>query len=118
MLFLCIITPTAGISGRQYYLTKESEEDGKDMDGHTRVIYKQKRKAALIGVLSFGLAGLAIFGMGNIWRNNIFEGMSFAQGEMKGFFKILSFFIISVIVAVPFFIISFYKLIYYCILLS
>lgn len=89
-----------------------------NMDGHTRVIYKQKRKAALIGVLSLGLAGLALFGMGNIWRNNIYEGMSFAQGEMKGFFKIMSFFITSVIVAVPFFIISFFKLIYYTILLA
>ena len=88
------------------------------MDGHTYVIYKQKRKSALIGVLSLGFAGLALFGMGNIWRNNVFEGMSFAQGEMKGFFKILSFCMISVIVAVPFFIISFYKLIYYTILLA
>lgn len=88
------------------------------MDGHTRVIYKQKRKAALIGVLSLGFAGLALFGMGNIWRNNIFEGMSFAQGEMKGFFKLLSFFLCSVLVAIPFFIISFFKLIYYSILLS
>lgn len=90
----------------------------KNMDGHTRVIYKQKRKAALIGVLSLGFAGLALFGMGNIWRNNLFEGMSFAQGEMKGFFKILSFFMCSVLVAIPFFIISFFKLIYYSILLA
>lgn len=88
------------------------------MDGHTRVIYKQKRKAALIGVLSLGFAGLALVGMGNIWRSNIFEGMSFAQGEMKGFFKILSFCLFSVLLAIPFFIISFFKLVYYSILLA
>ena len=34
------------------------------MDGHTVVIYKQKRKAALIGVLTLGLAGLTLVGMG------------------------------------------------------
>ena len=88
------------------------------MDGHTKVLYKQKRKAALIGVLTLGLAGLTLFGMGWIWRNNLFEGVSFAQGPLKGFFKILSFCIFSVIVAVPFFIISFFKLIYYSIVLS
>jgi hypothetical protein len=110
MLFFIVVPPTAGNSGRQ--------KDRRNMDGHTRVIYKQKRKAALIGVLSLGLAGLALFGMGNIWRNNIFEGMSFAQGEMKGFFKILSFFFFSVLIAVPFFFISFFKLIYYTILLA
>ena len=88
------------------------------MDGHTRVIYQQKRKGALIGVLTLGLSGLALVGMGWIWRNNLFEGMSFAQGSMKGIFKILSFFIMSVIVAIPFFFISLFKLIYYSILLS
>lgn len=88
------------------------------MDGHTYVIYKQKRKAALIGVLSLGFAGLVLFGMGNIWRNNIFDGMSFAKGELKGFFKVLSFFFFSILVAVPFFVISFFKLIYYSILLA
>ena len=88
------------------------------MDPHTRLIYQQKRKAALIGVLTLGLAGLTVVGMGGIWRNNIFEGVSFAQGPLKGFFKILSFCFFSVIVAVPFFFISFFKLIYYSIILS
>lgn len=88
------------------------------MDGHTLVIYKQKRKAALIGVLTLGLAGLTLVGMGWIWRNNIFEGVSFAQGSMKGVFKVISFCLFSVLLAVPYFFISFYKLIYYSILLS
>lgn len=66
------------------------------MDGHTRVIYEKKRRGALIGVLSLGLAGLALFGMGkfwrgmgNIWRANMFKNFSFAQGNGKGFFKML-----------------------------
>ncbi len=91
---------------------------GITMDGHVRIIYKHKRKAALIGVLTLGLAGLTLVGMGNIWRNNIFEGTSFARGEMNGFFKILSFLICSVLLAVPFFIISLFKLIYYTIILA
>ena len=88
------------------------------MDAHTRVIYLQKRKAALIGVLTLGLAGLSLFGVGNTWRSNIFEGTSFSRGAFELPFKLLSFCILSVITAVPFFIISLFKLIYYSILLA
>ena len=88
------------------------------MDAHTRILYQHKRKAALIGVLTLGLAGLTVVGMGGIWRNNIFEGMSFYQGPLKGFFKVLSFCFLSVLMAVPFFIISIFKLIYYNIILA
>lgn len=77
------------------------------------LLYKQKRKAALIGVLTLGLAGLAVVGVGNTWRGNIFSGTSFDKGGMGFVFKILSFMILSVIVAVPFFIISLIQLIYY-----
>ena len=83
-----------------------------------QLIYKQKRKAALIGVLTLGLAGLAIIGVGETWRSNIFAGTSFDQGEMGFVMKIISFMIVSVIVAVPFFIISLIQLIYYSIKLS
>ncbi len=86
---------------------------GTSMDAHTRTIYRQKRKAALIGVLTLGLAGLSLVGVGNTWKSNIFEGTSFSQGALALPFKLLSFCLISVIVAVPFFIISFFKLIYY-----
>lgn len=88
------------------------------MDAHTRVIYQQKRKAALIGVLTLGLAGLSLVGVGETWRSNIFAGTSFGQGPLEFFFKILSFCFLSVLMAVPFFIISFFKLIYYSILLA
>lgn len=88
------------------------------MDPHTQMIYQQKRKAALIGVLTLGLAGLSLVGVGETWRNNIFAETSFDQGPMGFVFKILSFCILSVLLAVPFFIISLFKLIYYSIVLA
>jgi len=88
------------------------------MDAHTRLIYQQKRKSALIGVLTLGLAGLSIMGVGETWRSNIFEGTSFSQGPLEFFFKLLSFCILTVLVAIPCFVISFFKLIYYTIILA
>ena len=68
--------------------------------------------------VTLGLAGLAIIGVGETWRSNIFAGTSFDQGGMGFVMKIISFMIVSVIVAVPFFIISLIQLIYYSIKLS
>ena len=82
------------------------------------LIYKQKRKAALIGILTLGLAGLSIMGVGKVWEGNIFAGTSFGSGSMKYFFKVLSFMIISTIIAIPFFIISVVRFIYYSIKIS
>lgn len=86
--------------------------------GNHQLIYKQKRKAALIGVLTLGIAGVAIIGVGEAWRSNIFAGTSIGKGGMGFVLKIISFMIVSVIVAVPFFIISLIQLIYYSIKLS
>ena len=61
---------------------------------------------------------IAIIGVGETWRSNIFAGTSFDQGGMGFVMKIISFMIVSVIVAVPFFIISLIQLIYYSIKLS
>lgn len=47
------------------------------MDAHTRLIYQQKRKAALIGVLTLGLAGVSLIDVGETWRSNIFAGTFF-----------------------------------------
>lgn len=88
------------------------------MDAHTRVIYQQKRKAALIGVLTLGLAGLSLVGVGETWRSNIFAETSFGEGPLGFVFKIISFCFLSVLMAVPCFIISFFKLIYYSIKLA
>ena len=46
---------------------------------------RQKRKTALIGVLTFGLAGLMLVGIGNTWRGNIFAGTSFMQYDGMAF---------------------------------
>jgi hypothetical protein len=88
------------------------------MDAHTRLIYQQKRKGALIGVLTLGLAGLSLIGVGETWRSNIFEGTSFARGGVGFVCKIISFCFLSALMAVPYFIISFFKLIYYSIILA
>lgn len=77
---------------------------------------KKKRRKALIGVLSAGLAGLLIMGVGNTWRSNIFEGLSFTRSEGMGFvFKCFSFVLITMLIAIPYFVYSFFSLIYYSI---
>lgn len=86
--------------------------------GINHIILKQKRKAALIGVLTLGLAGLAVMGVGEAWNSNIFAGTSLDQGGVGFVLKIISFLIVSVMLAIPFFIISLVRLIYYQIKLS
>ncbi|MCM1451128.1 MAG: hypothetical protein NC102_02630 [Clostridium sp.] len=77
---------------------------------------KQKRKTAAVGVLTLGLAGLALMGVGNTWRSNIFEGLSFTKNDGMGFvFKCLSFLLLTTLIAIPYFIYSAFSLIYYSI---
>ncbi len=63
---------------------------------------KSKQKAAIIVVCTFGLAAVPV--MLN-WNSNIFEGTSFDQGPLHGFFKVLSFLFFTALVAIPSFII-------------
>ncbi len=88
------------------------------MYNNSKLIYKQKRKAALIGILTLGLAGYSLIGVGETWRSNIFAGTSFDQGGVGFIMKILSFLILTVLMAMPFFIISVIQFIYYSILLA
>ncbi len=81
-------------------------------------MYEQKRKAALIGVLTLGLAGLSVVGVGETWRGNIFRGTSMDNGGVGFVLKILSFCLLSVVIAIPVFIISLIQLIYYSIKIS
>lgn len=74
---------------------------------------KQKRKSALIGVLSLGLAALTLYGIGNAWRSNIFQGTSMDQGGVGFVLKCLSFCLVTSIIAIPYFIYSVCALIYY-----
>ncbi len=77
---------------------------------------KIKRKAATIGVCTLGVAGLVYVGVGNTWRGNIFQGTSISQHGGLGFvLKVISFMLLSVLLAIPFFIISLIQLIYYSI---
>lgn len=98
--------------------TTPKPESRKSLSHSTRLVYEKKRKAALIGVLTLGLAGLSVLGVGNTWRMNIFAGTSFDSGGVGFVMKCISFCLISVIVAIPCFIISFFRLIYYSIKLS
>ncbi len=80
---------------------------------------KQKRKAAIIGVCTLGLAGLSLMGMGNTWRNNIFAGTSFSANAGIGFvLKCMSFCLLMVLIAIPYFIYSVFAVVYYSIRLN
>lgn len=97
----------------------EMPSDSSSGDFEELLKYKQKRKAALIGVLSLGLAGLSIVGIGNTWKNNIFRGTSMMKNEGVGFIlKVLSFCFLSVLIAIPVFIISIIQLFYYSIMIA
>lgn len=79
---------------------------------------REKRKSSLIVVFTLGLASLFMESVRPIWMTNLFEGMSFAQGPLAGFFKVLSFVALGLITAAIFFVIHFFKVIYYTIELS
>lgn len=81
---------------------------------------KHKRKAALIVVLTLGLAGVyQLQTFGQIWSSNIFAGTSLSSNEGVGFIlKIISFMFLTVLLAIPMFVIHFFKLIYYQMRLS
>ncbi len=82
------------------------------------IVYRQKRKTALIGILTLGLVGLSLMGIGKMWKSNIFAGTSLDQGGIGFVLKIISFLFLSVLLAVPFFFISIIQFIYYSIKLS
>jgi hypothetical protein len=76
---------------------------------------KYKRKGSLIVVFTLGLAGaFQIQGIGDIWKSNVFKDTSLSQNEGLGFvLKIVSFLFLTVLLAVPMFIIHLFKLVYY-----
>lgn len=59
---------------------------------------KSKQRAAIIVVCTLGLAAVPI---SLNWNSNIFEGTSFDQGPLHLFFKILSFLLLTAIIAIP-----------------
>lgn len=80
---------------------------------------KQKRKAAIIGVCTLGLAALSLIGVGNTWRSNLFEGTSFMANEGLAFvLKCISFCFLTALIALPYFVYSVFALIYYSVRLN
>ena len=69
---------------------------------------KSKQKAALIVVLTLGLAAVPIT---LNWNSNVFEGTSFDKGPLHILFKIISFIFLTALFAIPAFIIYFFALI-------
>ncbi|MBD5211449.1 MAG: hypothetical protein HDS77_09375 [Bacteroidales bacterium] len=111
------ITPTPPI--RPYHHPGNVEEERIFIPIAEYLKCKQKRKAAIIGVCTFGLAGLSLMGVGNTWRSNIFAGTSFSANAGIGFvLKCFSFFLLTALIAIPYFIYSVFALIYYSIRLS
>ena len=78
----------------------------------------EKRKSSLIVVFTLGLATLFMDSVRPIWMTNLFEGTSFDNGGVGFVLKLLSFFILGIITAGIFFIIHFFKVIYYSIEIS
>lgn len=113
-------TPTTPTPPNQpYYHADNMEEERTFIPTAEYFKCKQKRKAAIIGVCTLGLAGLSLMGVGNTWRSNIFAGTSFSANAGIGFvLKCLSFFLLTALIAIPYFIYSVFALIYYSIRLS
>ncbi len=64
---------------------------------------KSKQKAALITVLTLGLAAVPF---SQNWNSNIFEGTSFDQGALHIVCKIISFLFLTALFAIPMFFIN------------
>ena len=76
---------------------------------------KAKQKAALIVVLTLGLAAVPIT---LNWKSNIFEGTSFDSGPLHLILKVVSFLFLTALFAIPAFVIYFFALIITTIQLS
>jgi len=80
---------------------------------------REKRKSSLIVVCTLGLAALFMESVRPVWMSNIFEGTSFMSNEGVAFvLKMLSFLFLGILTAALFFIIHFFKVIYYTIEIS
>lgn len=104
---------------QQHMHSEEAEEERIFVPSAEYFKCKQKRKSAIIGVCTLGLAGLTLVGIGNTWRSNIFAGTSLSANAGMGLvLKGLSFILLTTIVAIPYFIYSVCALIYYSIRLN
>lgn len=80
---------------------------------------REKRKSSLIVVFTLGLAALFMESVRPLWMTNLFEGTSFMHNEGVAFvLKGLSFVTLGLLTAAVFFIVHFFKAIYYSIEIS
>ena len=75
----------------------------------------EKRRSSLIVVFTLGLATLFMESVRPIWMTNLFEGTSFDQGGIGFVVKMMSYMFLGLLTAVIFFVIHFFKVIYYSI---
>lgn len=75
----------------------------------------EKRRSSLIVVFTLGLAALFMESVRPVWMTNLFEGTSFDQGGVGFVVKMMSYLFLGVLTAAIFFIIHFFKIIYYSI---
>ena len=78
----------------------------------------EKRRSSLIVVFTLGLATLFMESVRPIWMTNLFEGTSFDQGGIGFVVKMMSYIFLGLLTAVIFFVIHFFKVIYYSIEIS
>jgi len=78
----------------------------------------EKRTSSLIVVFTLGLAALFMESVRPVWMTNLFEGTSFDQGGVGFVVKMMSYLFLGVLTAAIFFIIHFFKVIYYSIEIS
>ena len=78
----------------------------------------EKRTSSLIVVFTLGLAALFMESVRPVWMTNLFEGTSFDQGGVGFVVKLFSYFMLGVLTAAIFFVIHFFKVIYYSIEIS
>ena len=78
----------------------------------------EKRSSSLIVVCTFGLAALFMESVRPVWMTNLFEGTSFDQGGVGFVVKMMSYLFLGILTAAIFFVIHFFKVIYYSIEIS
>lgn len=80
---------------------------------------REKRKSSLIVVFTLGLAALFMESVRPLWMTNLFEGTSLMNnGGVAFVLKGISFVALGLLTAAIFFIIHFFKAIYYTIEIS
>ena len=79
---------------------------------------KQRKKKALIGVLTLGMASITLVGIKKTWDSNLFKGTSFDKDGMGFVLRIISFLFFLTLLSIPYFLYSVIALIYYSVRLQ